>query len=371
MSENLISRRAKKHANTIYEWFARQPLGPCSTEKTRIDLSSGDPTSYSFEFNSIKTDAISTKLLDARSWFHDDLETDQALQKIADLHSGPVHTFKKEDVFITQGGEFALTYGMRLMCKPGDNCILPSPGYWHLDLTGPCYDVETRTYGFKGDWEIDFEGLEKQIDAKTRFILVVSPGNPNCIFYDEETLSKFNKLAQKYSLILFADEIYFNCYFDSSQKHLSVNQLKPHVPILTMAGMAKMSAVPGYGLEWLTLKDTDNKVPQLRQALEGLILTFGTNSAFLINNLCDMMDEQGKKIRARMEHVKNNFNIVREHLEGCPGLHLLPTNASMFASIRIEPGHFSKELSIDQSFCSLLHLEEAVKLGRGLFNGEI
>jgi len=63
------------------------------------------------------------------------------------------------------------------MTSPGHNVLIPSPGFPAYEtLLGNIENCEIRTYDCLPDkgWECDVEQMERLIDEKTSFILVVS-----------------------------------------------------------------------------------------------------------------------------------------------------------------------------------------------------
>lgn len=367
-----VSKRAEKAMEqSIGTWFQRMPLAGTSKPKNEVvDISSGDPTSRPHQFNNVVSQRVKELLEDPQTYFYSSKMNDSSKDFVAKLHSGPGFTFSKEDIYFTQGGEFALTYAMRLLCSKGDNFIVPNPGYWHLGLTGPLYDVEVRTYGFVGEWEINFEELESRIDSNTKFILIVSPGNPNCITYTKEDFDKFTKIAQKHNLVLVSDEIYYGMTFDLSQPHLSPAHSASDVPVIIMCGLAKMCSVPGFSVEWLAVKDPAGKIDRLRGALHGLTSSFGNGYCFLLNVLPELFKVQKEFLTMKMKYIKERYEDLANIMKEIPQLKLMPTTASMFASIVILTDHFHEDLSDDHKFCSQLFKEEGLKLGRGTFNGQ-
>lgn len=258
---------------------------------------------------------------------------------------------------------------MRILCEAGDNYIVPSPGYWHLEHVARCFDLQARSYGFEGsEWAIDFAGLESQIDNRTRFILVVSPGNPNCVHYSRDVLARFVKLAEKYGLTLLSDEIYMDYYFDESAQHVSVAHFDSSAPVLIMAGLAKGACVPGFGFEWLCVKDPQKKIQAAVDRLAHYIDLLGSNSAFLVNIFPGLYDEQLSKKSARMQHIAKMYELVKGKFEQIEGLEIYKSNASMFVTIKILTEYF-KDITDDMDFVDKLYSEYKVKLGRGTFNG--
>ena len=368
-----ISKRAHSHRSTCMDFFTGNPMGTPAFKGEILDISPGDPTVRPFEFNSIESKEIREKLLDSKTYHYCEKSEEKAIESILSMHNSKHHTYAPEDVFITQGGEWALTYIMRAMCEAGDNYIVPSPGYWHLSLVGACYGAECRTYGFKDEqWSIDFDEIVSKIDERTKFLLVVSPGNPNCVYYDYTVLKKFIDIAAQYGLFIVSDEIYINNYYEDID-HISICQIETDVPIVTMSGLAKSACVPGFGLEWILLKDSKNKAENLRQNLEGVVRCLGTNSAFLVSIVPDIIEMQVKGrrlLRERMQHIKKMYEVCWAALGGMEGIEPKASNSAMFISFTIKKGVFDPELEDDILFCRLLYQEQGVKLGRGSFNGQ-
>lgn len=64
------------------------------------------------------------------------------------------------------------------MTSPGHNVLIPSPGFPAYEtLLGNIENCEIRTYDCLPErgWECDLDMMERLVDEKTSFILVVSP----------------------------------------------------------------------------------------------------------------------------------------------------------------------------------------------------
>lgn len=364
-----IAKRAMKYS--IDTLFSSMPM-PQSQKSPEdiIDLSPGDPSVRPYDFNNVASEEVKMLLRKPETYYCLPETITAAHEYVADLHSASAFQFKSEDIFFTQGGEFALTYAMRMVCLEGDNFIVPNPGYWHLELAGLLYKREKRSYGFDDQWNIKFEELESQIDSRTKFILIVSPGNPNCVTYTLKDFQKFTEIAKKHNLVLISDEIYYGMTFDTKQLHLSPAHVDSDVPVIIMSGLAKTCSVPGFALEWLAIKDPADKIERIRGALQGLISSFGTGSVFIQNILPAIFNAQKPLAGDKMTHISNNFEIIKQHMKDVPQIKIMPSTASMFASLIIQPEFFNENLKDDHNFCSLLFKEEGLKFGRGTFNGQ-
>ena len=112
--------------------------------------------------------------------------------------------------------------------------LIPRPTYWYFDLLGGVYGLDKKYYGTDIDeeWEVDFDDLVSKIDGRTKLLVFVNPGNPNCIAYSKETIAKYLEIAEKYNLTILADEIYFDSVFPGTT-HTTIFQMPNYdtVPI--------------------------------------------------------------------------------------------------------------------------------------------
>jgi tyrosine aminotransferase len=85
---------------------------------------------------------------------------------------------------------------------PGDNILLPDPGF-PLYSTLCCRNrVESRFYpiDLENDGLIDLMQLEAKIDKKTKAILINNPSNPTGIVFPKWHLEAILRIAYKYKV---------------------------------------------------------------------------------------------------------------------------------------------------------------------------
>ena len=59
-----------------------------------------------------------------------------------------------------------------------------------------------------GRYRMDFEGLERLIDSRTRILVLCNPHNPCGILWDRDTLARLAELCERRGLLVFSDEIH-------------------------------------------------------------------------------------------------------------------------------------------------------------------
>ena len=74
--------------------------------------------------------------------------------------------------------------------NPGENLLLPSPGYPLYEAVLTKLGCEPRAYALDegNGWQPDVENIARRIDDKTRGIVVINTNNPTGAVYPKETL---------------------------------------------------------------------------------------------------------------------------------------------------------------------------------------
>jgi aspartate aminotransferase len=138
-------------------------------------------------------------------------------------------------VFVTVGGKGVMLYAILGLIDPGDEAIVPDPGY-------PIYESLVRFVGgtpvpipirMANDFRLDVDELESLVTPRTRMIVINSPANPTGGVLTRGDLERIAELAQRHDLVVLADEIYGRILYDGTE----------HVSIASLPGMAERTIV--------------------------------------------------------------------------------------------------------------------------------
>jgi aspartate/methionine/tyrosine aminotransferase len=139
-----------------------------------------------------------------------------------------------DGVFVTVGGKGVMYYAIMALVDPGDEVIVPDPGY-------PIYASVTRFVGGtavalpirqENDFRIDIDEMASLVTAKTKMIVLNSPANPTGGVLTREDLERIAAIAQEHDLVVLSDEIYSRILYEGE-----------HVSIATLPGMAERTIV--------------------------------------------------------------------------------------------------------------------------------
>lgn len=96
------------------------------------------------------------------------------------------------EVILTSGCNHSLELCLQALCNPGDNVLIPKPGYPLYESFVNFLGGEVRYYSLlpENDWEIDLEHVERLVDERTKTMIVCNPGNPSGSVYSEKHLKE-------------------------------------------------------------------------------------------------------------------------------------------------------------------------------------
>lgn len=119
-------------------------------------------------------------------------------------------------VMASPGGAGAIHAALNALLAPGDQVLIPDPGW-------PTFEIQTRLAFAEpvlypcpkpGGFQPDLDALAGLITDRTRLIIVNNPNNPTGAVYPEQTLRAIIELAQRHNLWILADECYDEILLD-------------------------------------------------------------------------------------------------------------------------------------------------------------
>ena len=130
-------------------------------------------------------------------------------QAVADFESRRGNETKPEQVLITIGACLALITALLGILKPGEEVIVPTPGFSLYDTIttiagGKTVALDVSKTGF----QIDEAALAAAITPKTKAIVINSPCNPTGVIFNRESLEIVKKAILGKDIFLVWDGVY-------------------------------------------------------------------------------------------------------------------------------------------------------------------
>lgn len=95
--------------------------------------------------------------------------------------------------------------------NPGDKVIVQPPVYDHFRLYAERLGrevVDNPMILEGGHYRMDFEGLERLMDERTKILVLCNPHNPCGILWDSETLRRLADICERHGVVVLSDEIH-------------------------------------------------------------------------------------------------------------------------------------------------------------------
>src|SRR5438270_10722589 len=116
------------------------------------------------------------------------------------------------EICVTAGTQEALFAIFQAYVNPGDEVLVPNPGFLAYATLARIAGAAPVTYNLEPpDWRVDVDALRKKITPKTKLIVVNSPSNPLGSVIDAETLQA---IANAGPLVV-SDEVYRDIWYDA------------------------------------------------------------------------------------------------------------------------------------------------------------
>lgn len=230
---------------------------------------------------------------------------------------------KGKNVIITPSGSTALLEMSQSFVDPGDEVLVPSPGFViyapHAKLAGG-KPVEYRLT--EGDFQPDIDDIQSKITGDTKMIVVNNPANPTGGVLTEETRNALADIAQDKDVMIMADEVYESFIYEG--KHQS---FLPYLDrAVVVGGFSKMMAVTGWRLGFVMANedcmDALIKMQYHVCASPGMPAMYGVLNA--MPHIDPYLDNARKVYKARRDLISKRLNEV-------PGFSLEPPKGAFYA----------------------------------------
>ncbi|WP_055567371.1 aminotransferase class I/II-fold pyridoxal phosphate-dependent enzyme [Streptomyces atriruber] len=266
------------------------------------------------------------------------------------------------DIHIGNGVSELVLLALQALLNPGDEVLLPSPGYplWAaaVQLAGGT-PVFYRCDEHSG-WLPDVADLRSKISDRAVALVANSPHNPTGAVWPIEILRTFTDIARHRRLVLLSDEIYAHIVYDA--QHTVLARLAPDLPCLTFGGLSKTHCVPGFRVGWMALTGPHSATHAYAEAvtlLASLRLCPSTPAQHGIGPALRHIHRTETHLTGPGGILRQRHEDAWEALHGIPGMSCARPQGAFYLFPRVPPGHR------DSTFARTLLREHGVLVAPG------
>jgi alanine-synthesizing transaminase len=244
-----------------------------------------------------------------------------------------------DDVFIGNGVSELIDLTLRALLAADEEVLVPSPDYplWTAAVNlnrGRAVHYPCRP---ERGFIPDPEEIESLITKRTRAIVVINPNNPTGAVYPRATLEAIARIAEKYHLVVLADEIYDQMTYDGAA-FVPMATLVQQTLCGTLSGLSKVYRACGYRVGWAVFSGDVEHAREYLSALELL------SSLRLCSNVPGQWAVQTalggyQSIRELTEpggRLYESRKAILEAVRRSRYLHLTPPMGAMYAFVGVQ-----------------------------------
>jgi len=223
---------------------------------------------------------------------------------------------RPDQVVVTPGGKPVLTFAVLACVNPGDEVIVPNPGF-------PIYESAVRLAGGtpvslvlreERGFRIGAEDIEKLLTPRTKMLILNSPHNPTGSVLTPRDLDEIAALLRDREIFVLSDEIYSKILYDGTHETIATRGDMAERTIL-LDGFSKTYAMTGWRLGYGVMNTALAKhVARLATNVYSCATTFVQRAA--LTALSGPQDE----VRAMVAEFRRRRDVIVAGLNGIPGV---------------------------------------------------
>jgi alanine-synthesizing transaminase len=219
-----------------------------------------------------------------------------------------------DDIFLATSTSEAYSFLFRLLCNPGDEVLIPHPGYPLFNFLADIQDVTLVRYPLLYDdgWQIDFHALQQSVSPRTRAIAVVHPNNPTGHFCKPAEIQQINEIAAAHRLAIISDEVFLDFSFSSVPP--ATFAANSSALTFTVSGISKICGLPQMKVAWLIASGPESLKIQAISRLEMIADTYLSMNAPVQLALTALLDQRHSFREQWLQRAQTNLTRLDELL---------------------------------------------------------
>ncbi len=231
-----------------------------------------------------------------------------------------------QNVFVTVGGKGVMYYAILALVDPGDEVIVPDPGY-------PIYESVTRFVGGtpvpiairqENEFRLDPDELASLVTPRTKLIVINSPANPTGGVLTRGDLEKIAAIAIEHDIAVLSDEIYSRILYEGA--HVSIASLPGMAErTIVLDGFSKTYAMTGWRLGYAIIPSWlgHGFGRLIINSVSGATTFAQVGAVEAIAGPQDEVDRMVAEFKARRDLVVDGLNAI-------PGVHCLRPSGAFY-----------------------------------------
>lgn len=316
-----------------------------------LDLTVSNPTDCNFQFDST---AILDALARPESLHYDPQPQGlvSAREAVASYYNDAKFRrsfpcISPDQIFLTTSTSEAYTYLFRLLCDAGDEVLVPRPSYPLFEFLADIQDVRLQYYDLFYDhgWHIDISGIKKNLNERTRAVMVVNPNNPTGSFVKGGEFNQLGSICKHADLALIADEVFLDYEvegFCEASAAFSAECLS-----FALSGISKISCLPQMKLAWTVVNGPGHLRQEARNRLEVIADSYLSVNTPIQYALPTLLEQRNAIQPQLISRIRENLSFLDRQLQSAASVERLRVGGGWYAVLRVPATRSDEDLAIE------------------------
>ncbi len=303
--------------------------------KELLYLNIGDPIAFDYKTPAHMIEACHKALLENHTGYSNSSGLAEAREAIGNsVRRKGIKNWL--DLFVTSGASEAIELCLTALVNPGEEVLIPSPGYPLYSAVLGKIQAENVPYYLdeENNWEPDITDIRKKVTPRTRALVLINPNNPTGSKYSREVLEELVKLSLERNIVIFSDEIYDKLVLDDEDS-ISIASLSDEAPVITMNGLSKSYLVPGFRIGWAVITGRKNMMSDYIEAINRCLRARLCAVTPLQYAIKPALEGSQEHIREVKDKLRRRRDITWKRLNEIPGISCVKPAAAFYAFPRL------------------------------------
>jgi len=315
-----------------------------------IYLNIGDPQSFGFRPPDFVIEAVNRAVRDKFSGYSHSsgiLEAREAVARYASRLGSPTET---KDVVITSGASEAADLTLTALVNPGEEVLLPAPGYPIYPAIVGKLGAQIRYYHLQPQdgWRPSVDEIRSLINPNTRAIVLINPSNPTGSITPDNTTRQLLELAAERDLLVLSDEVYRDLCFSTPPTAASVLAKESGAAVVTLESLSKTHMLSGWRIGWLRFTHPE-KMGGLSDAvmrLAGGRLCSPTPAQYAV---APALEDSKEYIANFIEEIRRRRDLATARVNAIDGLSCVVPEAAFYLMVKTDylAGRTDEQFALD------------------------
>jgi len=262
-----------------------------------------------------------------------------ARQAIAKYYRERGALIDADALFLTAGTSDAYSILFKLLGNPGDEVLIPRPGYPLLSYLARLDSLRACFYPLRYDsvegWSIDLDVLQALITPQTRAIVLIDPNNPTGSYVKQTEWKTIDAMCRRHDLALIVDEVFFDYGTGGAAGSMSAPQNRFESLTFVLNGFSKLMGLPQVKLAWIAVGGELGLSSAARSHLETLLDFYLSVAATIQHAAGRLLDRRHAIQRQILSRIEANSRFLEERVASTGNCRVLQREGGWYAIVDI------------------------------------